>query len=124
MGRLLSLVGFGARLGVCGGTVYLLNDLGVFGNVKQGEAAYSKLSGLTLSDVVGKEVAEYIPAIQVPKEVESGLSTVSSTTKDVTQNFGSYWNSGVNATFSGVKNLPGTIKHYSDMAITEIKKDI
>jgi len=124
MGRIMALVGLGARLGVCGGTVYILNDQGVFGNVKQGEAAYTKACALTLTDLVGPEVAEYLPVVELPKEIESGLSTVSTTTKDVTKNFGNYWNCGVNATFSGINTLPDTIQHYSNMAIQEIKKDI
>jgi len=124
MGRILALVGMGVRVGACAGTLYLLNDIGAFGDIKKGEAAYNKVRSLTVVDLVGPEAAEYLPAIQMPKEIESGLSTVSSTTKDVTKNFGSYWNSGVNSTFSGLRSLPDTVKEYSALAVEEINKNI
>ena len=37
MGRLLSLLGVSARLGLAGGTLYGSHQLGVWGNGKQGE---------------------------------------------------------------------------------------
>ena len=36
--------------------------------VIQGEAAYNKVRSLTVVDLVGPEAAEYLPAIQMPKE--------------------------------------------------------
>ena len=37
MGRLLTLVGVTTRLGLAGGALYTSNQLGVWGNCKQGE---------------------------------------------------------------------------------------
>ena len=37
MGRLLTLVGVTTRLGLAGGALYTTNQLGVWGNCKQGE---------------------------------------------------------------------------------------
>ena len=35
MGRILALVGMGVRVGACAGTLYILNDIGAFGDIKK-----------------------------------------------------------------------------------------
>jgi len=124
MGVLMKGLGLAVRAGVCGGTLFLLNDLGAFGDLKQGELAYNRVKSLTLADVVGPDVSAMVPEISLPEEVKSGVDTVSTTAKDVTQNFGSYWNCGVNSTFRGLVNLPDTTVHYANLAVDTVKENM
>jgi len=121
---MLKLVGLGARLGICGGAVVLLHDAGVLGDLKQGEAAYNKFKSLTLEEVVGKDFASQIPAVQVPEEVESGLKSASSAVSDVNKNMWSYWNCGVRSMFTAINNLPTTSSYYANLALEEIKNNM
>jgi len=121
---MLRLLGLGARLGVCGGTVFVMYDNGVLGDLKQGEAAYKKFKALTLEEVIGKDLASQIPSAQLPQEVESGLNTAKTTVADVKKNFWSYWNCGVRSTFTAINNLPANTAHYTNMAVVEIKNSI
>jgi len=125
MGRILKLISLGARLGICGGTVFLLHDNGVFGDVKQGEVAYNKLSALTAEDLVGKELSTQISStVQIPQEVGSGINSVTETTSYIRKNFGSYWNCGVNRVFIEINNLPANAQYYANEAIEQVKSSI
>jgi hypothetical protein len=122
MGKVSTLLSLGVRFGAVGGTVYALNQVGAFGDVKQGEAAYNRMKSLTLEEVVGKEVADQVPALEMPQEITSTLSTVRNTTSDVAKNFPGYWNSGVETTFTTAADLPDTSKQYLYLAVEEVKK--
>jgi len=124
---MLKLLGLGARLGVCGGAVFLMHDSGALGDLKQGEAAYKRFKSLTLEEVIGKDLAGQIPSVQVPEEVESGVKTATSTVSDVkkeNENFWSYWNCGVRTTFTAINNLPETGSYYANLAVEEIKNNM
>lgn len=124
MGKISTIVSLGVRLGAVGGTVYGLNQVGAFGDVHQGKAALEKVKSLSLENLVGKEIADQIPAVEMPQEITSTLSTVRYTTSDVTKNFPGYWNSGVESTFTTAANLPDTSKHYLVLAVEEAKKSM
>ena len=57
---------------VFGGMYTLKLPSSIFGQkgilLFQGEAAYTKACALTLTDLVGPEVAEYLPVVELPKE--------------------------------------------------------
>ena len=46
--KILTLVKLSVKAGVCGGALYITKEQGVWGDVKQGEAAYYRLKNLTL----------------------------------------------------------------------------
>ena len=58
----------GNMLRICRDFVPRSTCLIVIPIVIQGEAAYNKVRSLTVVDLVGPEAAEYLPAIQMPKE--------------------------------------------------------
>jgi len=122
MGKITAVLSLGVRLGAVGGTVWALNEVGAFGDVQQGEAALERIKSVTMEELVGKDIADQIPAIEMPQEITSTLSTVRNTTSDVSKNFPSYWNSGVETTFTTASNLPDSSKHYLYIAVEEAKK--
>jgi len=122
MGKITTVLSLGVRLGAVGGTVYALNEVGAFGDVQQGEAALKRIKSVSMEDLVGKDIADQIPVVEMPQEVTSTLSTVRNTTSDVSKNFASYWNSGVETTFTTASNMPDTSKQYLYIAVEEVKK--
>ncbi|XP_023347372.1 uncharacterized protein LOC111716174 [Eurytemora carolleeae] len=124
MSKMLRFVGLGLRLGVCGGSVLYMHEQGVFGDIKQGVEAYKKLNSVTIKDLVGEEISSQLPSIQLPQEVESGVSAVTETTSDIKKNFWFYWNCGVNSVFSGLVNLPSTTLQYANLAVQKIQDSI
>jgi len=112
----------GVRVGAVGGTVYLLNDVGAFGDVKEGEKALGKIKSVSTEDILGKEITDQLPAVEVPEEITSTLSTVQNTTNQISKDFPSYWNHGVKTTISAIIDLPKTSQHYLNVAVEEIKK--
>ena len=142
MGRLLSLLGVSARLGLAGGTLYGSHQLGVWGNGKQGEKVrniivlfdwfitkllyfsqvYNQLKTAQLKDLVPAEMVEYIPDLP-DTGVADQVSGVCETVGDVTQNLGSYYNKGVIATVQAVSDLPTTVKNYSNQAVEWVQEN-
>eukprot|EP00088_Acartia_fossae_P063906 TRINITY_DN7832_c0_g1_i6.p1 TRINITY_DN7832_c0_g1~~TRINITY_DN7832_c0_g1_i6.p1 ORF type:complete len:126 (-),score=28.32 TRINITY_DN7832_c0_g1_i6:612-989(-) len=124
MGKITTLVGWGTRFGAVGGTVYLFNSIGTFGDVKQGEAALRKIESLSMEQVVGKEIADQVPAIEFPQEITTTYDTVTNWSQDVAKNFPEHWNGGVKTAISALINLPDNTKYYCNSAVEEIKKNI
>ena len=126
MGRLLTLVGVSTRLGLAGGALYTTNQLGVWGNCKQGEQVrlrtrleskcicipppqvYNKLKTAQLKDVLPAEALEYaqyapeLPDLGVAEQVSSVAAAVAETRA----NFWPLYNSAVTAGLNTATDLP------------------
>ena len=126
MGRLLTLVGVSTRLGLAGGALYTTNQLGVWGNCKQGEQVrlrtrleakcicipppqvYNKLKTAQLKEVLPAEALEYaqyapeLPDLGVAEQVSSVAAAVAETRA----NFWPLYNSAVTASLNTATDLP------------------
>ena len=126
MGRLLTLVGVTTRLGLAGGALYTSNQLGVWGNCKQGEQVrlrtrleakcisipppqvYNKLKTAQWKDVLPAEALEYAQyAPELPDlGVAEQLSSVAAAVAETRANFWPLYNSAVTAGLNTATDLP------------------
>merc|ERR1719342_1282904 len=122
MGRLISLIKVSTQLGLSGGAVYGTQQLGVWGNGKQGEQVYNKLKTVQMKDVLPAEVMEFVPDIS-DAGISDTVTGVCQTVGETKENFWSYYNRGVLATIQGVSNLPQTVKSYANDAIEMVQEN-
>ena len=122
---ILGLVGLGCRLGVAGGTLYGSQQLGVWGDAKQGEKVYQQLQSGELKDQLLADcpVSEYVPDLP-DTGLASQLGSLSQTVGDTRANFWSYYNCAVVSTTQAIINIPDTTKLYVNQAVEAVQENM
>ena len=125
MGKLVTLVSLGCRLGAAGGTLYGSQQLGLWGDSKQGEEVFHQLQSGELKDKLLADcpITDYVPELP-DTGLASQLGVVSEAVKDSRANFWPNYNSAVLATTQGIINLPDTASHYVNQAVETVQESI
>ena len=122
---ILGLVSLGCRLGVAGGTLYGSQQLGVWGDAKQGEKVYHQLQSGELKDQLLADcpVSEYVPDLP-DTGLATQLGTFSQAVGDTRANFWSYYNCAVTSTTQGINNIPDTARLYVNQAVEAVQENM
>ena len=132
LAKLWPLTKVGVKVGLCGGSLHYTHQAGVWGDSKQGEAAWNNLQNVDLNDKlklgvsslpwVGEELGPQLPVLSLPEEVTGVTSTVSGAVSDFNKNKFSYYNCGVKTVIGGILVLPDTVTEYAKQGLDAVQE--
>lgn len=132
LAKLWPLTKVGVKVGLCGGSLHYTHQAGIWGDSKQGEAAWKNLQNVDINDklktgvsslpMVGEELAPQLPHLSLPEEVTGVTSTVWGAVADFNKNKFSYYNSGVRTVIGGIQALPDTVTDYAMQGLDAVQE--
>ncbi len=120
MGFLVTTIKWGTKLGLAGGTVYVANQYGLFGNAEQSREGWFQLKD-TVHRAIPKEVLDQTPEMPTvnTKDYLPDVEIAS-----MGQNARGYWNRGVLASFAAMANAPTALRGYGNDMINFVSEQM